>query len=365
LVYSPAVPESNIERVEARNRGIRELSYPEILGEISKEKTTIAISGTNGKTTTTSMVTELFKHLGLDPMAIVGEYLQKYDSNFIAGQSEYLITEACEYRGSFLNIYPDILVITNITEDHLDYFKDLAHIQEIFSKLLENLKGVKTLICNTSLPNLQPVIEHAKELGITVVPYEPYLEQGIELSVPGQHNLENAAAALAVIASVGESTDQAKTYLAHEFQGAKRRMEYVGLTEGGAHLFDDYAHNPEGLERLIGGLRSFYADKKIVLMFEPHLYSRTRDFKETFGKELSKADIVYLFPTYRAREPENPDEDFLLKDYIDENQVELHTVDDTETFLKGFSTAGYGHDTVVVTVGAGPIWKVGLKLKKS
>ena len=311
------------------------------------------------------MVVELMKHLGADPTAIIGEYLQKYNSNFVAGQSEYFVTEACEYKDSFLNIHHDILLITNITEDHLDYFKDLSHIQDTFRKFLANKKGSGVLVCSFNLKALEPIIAEARSHGMKLIDYHTYLDDSLSLPIPGAHNLQNAAAALGVIEALGLSIDEGRDYLAKYFQGAKRRLEHIGMTKHGAQLFDDYAHNPEGLEYLISGLRDFYPEKKIIMLFEPHLYSRTRDFKEAFGKALEKVDILYLFPTYRAREPQIPEEDYLLEQYIDKDKVDLIVVRDKENFKQQFESQEYNQDYIVITAGAGTIWQHGLLLKKS
>lgn len=365
VVYSPAIPPSDEEYQEAKSRGITLYSYPQMLGTLTHETFTIAISGTNGKTTTTAMVIESMKHLGMDPTAIVGALLQKYTSNFISGSSDYLVVEACEYKDSFLHIAHDILVITNITEDHLDYFKDLAHIQETFIKFLSNKKGNGVLVCNTTLPTLAPVIKASRSLGMKVIPYETYLEQNLSLPIPGEHNKQNFAASLGVIEALDKPTEEARNHLSKEFKGAKRRMEYLGMTEMGSLILDDYAHNPEGLGYLIDGLRDFYPDKKIIMLFEPHLYSRTRDFKEAFGEVLSTVDVLYLFPTYRAREAQIPEEDFLLKEFIDTEKVELIVVDEPKNFHINFNNIGYGKEYLVISAGAGDIWKYSKSLKKT
>lgn len=365
VVYSPAIPSLDEEYQEALQRNIPLYSYPEMLGTLTHETFTIAVSGTNGKTTTTAMIIESMKHLGMDPTAIVGALLQKYTSNFISGSSDYLVVEACEYKNSFLHIAHDILVITNITEDHLDYFKDLAHIQDTFIKFLENKKGKGVLVCDTSLPALKPIVKMAHHIGMVVIPYEEYLDSDLSLPIPGKHNQQNFAASLGVIKALNKPVEEARVYLSKEFKGAKRRMEYIGMTESGSLILDDYAHNPEGLSYLIEGLRDFYPDKKIVMLFEPHLYSRTRDFKEAFGKVLSTVDILYLFPTYRAREPRIPEEDFLLKDFIDTEKTEMILVPDAENFISEFNAKLYNNDYIVISAGAGDVWKYSRSLKKT
>ncbi|MFT7327962.1 MAG: UDP-N-acetylmuramate--alanine ligase [Crocinitomicaceae bacterium] len=365
VVYSPAIPASNIEYKEALNYDIPLMSYPELLGKISAIKKTIAVSGTNGKTTTTAMIIEVMKHLGADPSGIVGALLQKYDSNYVSGQSDFFITEACEYKESFLNIYYDILVVTNITEDHLDYFSDLAHIQDTFKKFLKNHKKDGVLVCNTDQPHLLTIINEAKKENITIIDYRKHLTKDLTLSLPGEHNLQNAAATLGVIEALGLSLVDAREYLAKYFQGVQRRMEHVGMTTSGIQIFDDYAHNPEGLTYLIKGLRDFYPDKKIIMLFEPHLYSRTRDFKNEFAQAVEKVDILYLFPTYRAREDEIPQENYLLEQYIDTSKVELITVSETNDFIKQFKSMQFNNKYIVVSAGAGDIWKFSHALKNN
>jgi UDP-N-acetylmuramate--alanine ligase len=364
VVYSPAISESNIERQEALNYNIPQYSYPEMLAKVMADSYTIAVSGTNGKTTTTSMVIETLKHLGLDPTGIIGAFLQKYNSNFVAGQSEYFVTEACEYKESFLHIHHDIAVITNITEDHLDYFKDLEHIQNTFKKFIDNKKGAGIIVCNIALPELAPIIEYAKQQGCSIVDYGKYIDDTLSLPIPGTHNLQNAAATLAVVEALNLSIAEARKYLSKNFQGVKRRMEHVGITEGGAFIFDDYAHNPEGLSYLISGVRDFYPEKKIIMLFEPHLYSRTRDFKESFAAALEEVDILYLFPTYRAREAQIPEEDFLLAEYINNSKVDMNIVTNPNQFKEDFESQEYANDYIIISAGAGDIWKQGLKLKK-
>lgn len=350
LVYSPAVPENDPERKQARALGIPEYSYPKMLGYLTQSMMSITVSGTNGKTTTTSMLVELFHALAQQPTAIVGEVSQVFDSNYISGKGDYFIAEACEYRNSFLNLNWDIAVITNISLDHLDFFSDLADIQKSFGEYLLRRKDKNSiLVVNTKQKNIQPIIQQAQEYGIKIIDYAVYLDDDIKVSIPGEHNKENAAAALAVIDTLGLNLEQARLYLEHDFRGAKRRFQFLGKTPSGAFVYDDYAHNPEGLHHLIKSLQTVYPDKRIVLAFEPHLYSRTRDLACNLAEELSRADEVFLFPTYPAREEYRPEESFLLKDMI--NNTPVTCIDETRE-LKEY-VSDYGDDTVIVTAGAG------------
>lgn len=364
VIYSRAVHKTDPEYTSAKSQGIELMSYPEAQGQLSQDKTTIAIAGTNGKTTTTSLILEALESLSVYPSAIVGGILQKHNTNFIHGESNYFITEACEYKRSFLNIHHDIMVITNITLDHLDYYKDLADIQLAFTEFLDNKKGSGVLICNTQLENLKPVLDQAVSMGMKVIPYEKYLTSEYSLSIPGEHNHENMAAALGVVEALRLDTESAAEHLKNHYQGAKRRMEHIGETTHGATLYDDYAHNPEGIELLLSGLRKHYPDKKIVTLFEPHLYSRTEDFIEEFGRVLSTSDILYLFPVYKAREEHQPDKDFILDPYISMDDDSYHMVTDPDAFKNDFESKQYNGDYIVVTVGAGDVWQHGVSIKK-
>lgn len=356
LIYSRAVPESDNQRISARERGIFEFSYPEFLGKAIEGYYTIAIAGTNGKTTTTAMVVELLESQQQPFKAIVGAPLQKYGTNYISHDSNMFVIEACEYKNSFLNYSFDILAITNITEDHLDFFKDLEDIQQSFIRLLDNAKEGAVVICDTTLPELKPIVEAAKAKNIPVLNSHEYIK-GTEVSIPGDHNVYNAASALTVVDYLKLNIDSARSYLSSSFAGAQRRLEYLGTTTYGTPIYDDYAHNPEGLHYLIAGLRDKHPNKKIVMLFQSHLYSRTRDFKEAFARELQKVDELYLFPTYRARELHNPDEDFLLADSISHHDVVLHTVTNPETFTDEFDISSYNENTIIISAGAGDVWK--------
>lgn len=358
LVYSPAVPEADSERTFASDSGITQLSYPEFLGVLSNNyPISIAVSGTNGKTTTSTMVAELLEHLNCKPNVIVGAYMQKFTNNTLLGSDEYLVMESCEYRDSFLSIHHNICVITNIDEDHLDYFKDLNHIKASFKKFVtENKKGDGVLVCNTDHSELQEIVAEAREAGMKVINYGAY-QQDIEVRLPGSHNKENGAAALGVIKALNLDMQKAKTYLKDTFVGPQRRFEFLGTLASGTLVYDDYAHNPEGLDLLINGLRSLYPEKKIVMLFEPHLYSRSREFKDGFGRSLAQVDELYLLETYQAREVYNSDEAFFLADYIDEKGVDLHLVHHPETLVHYLREKKYNDSHIIVSAGAGDVWQ--------
>ncbi len=284
VVYTIALAVDNPELIKAKSLDVPVLSYPEMLGRISADKYTIAVAGTHGKTTTTAMLAQIFIAAGLDPTVIVGSLFKDSQSNFIAGKSKYLIVEACEYRRSFLNLNPKILVITNIDNDHLDYYKNLADIQSAFAELAAKVPADGRVITETEYRQ---------------VPLP------IELPMPGEHNQRNAQAAIAAAKAVGIDEGLARRALA-KFSGTWRRFEYKGETKTGAKVYDDYAHHPTEIAATLAGARAVFPDKKITIVFQPHLYSRTKLLFDDFTKSFSGADEVIILPIYAAREPADP-----------------------------------------------------------
>ena len=358
VIYSPAVPYDNPERACARENAIPEYSYPEYLGKISQEKQTIAIAGTNGKTTTTAMLGTVADEALLNPTIIVGGIMPRFESNCRIGESNLFIVEACEYKDSFLSIMPDILVITNITPDHLDYFKTEANYVSAFMQFVKNIKPGGSLILDTANRSMQEIILVAKEHNITVMDYGQYSHDSWNLTLPGEHNIANASAAMAAAVLLGIPPTVIKDTLENEFLTPKRRFELIGMTEDGAVVYDDYAHNPEGLELLIDGVRRSYPDKQIVLVFSPHLYSRTQELFDGFTRELSRVDHLYLLPIYPARERA---EDFQvtsqsLADAIDRLQNKpkmVRVTSSVDDCIYRINDADYDGDCIILTVGAG------------
>lgn len=283
VIYTVAIPENNPELVEARKRGLICKTYPEALGELSKDMFTIAVSGTHGKTTTTAMIAHIMKKAGLDPTVIVGSKMlsdeEKGGSNFLAGKSKYLVVEACEYKRSFLNLHPTILIITNIEADHLDYYKDLADIQSAFDEL-------KAKVPETGLVVQKSDFENIKE--------------DFELLTPGSHNILNAKAAIKVAEILGIESEKAKEYL-KDFKGTWRRLEYKGEKDGNV-FYDDYAHHPTAIRVSLTALKEKYPDRKILCVFEAHQQSRTRLLFDDFVDSLKIADYCFIAPIFITRE---------------------------------------------------------------
>ena len=359
IIYTTAINKDNPELKEAKKRGILSVTYPEALGLISKDKYTIAVSGTHGKTTTTAMLSKILIGAKLDPTVVVGSFLKDKGSNFVAGKSKYLVCEACEYRRAFLNLTPRIVVITNIDLDHLDYYKDLADIQSAFVELVSKLGEKDYLVCDINEENLKPVLKNAKCKIIN------YNDNGlkINLKVPGEYNIKNAKTALTVSEILEVSPPIALRAL-NEFSGTWRRFEYKGKMKTGASVYDDYAHHPSAVKAFLLGLRDRFKGKKIFCVFQPHLFSRTKLLLNEFAESFSLADFVVVADIYASREKDdgsvNSSELVEKIKEFNPNAVYLNSFDKIEDYL----IKNTGADDIVITMGAGDIFKVGENLIK-
>lgn len=328
---------------KAKETGKPVLSYFEALGEFAKGYKVIAIAGTHGKTTTTAMVAEILIEAGLDPTVVVGSFIKKLNSNFRKGSSEsaspsqggYLVVEADEYNRHFLNFNPFITIITNIEADHLDYYKDLADVQDAFNKL-------------------------ASQSEKTILDYSEYIEKVPKLAVPGIHNRMNAAAALAVADALGIQEDIAQKALS-EFSGTWRRLEKRGHTAEGTIVYDDYAHHPTEIVASLEALREIYpkGTKNITVVFQPHLYSRTKALFGDFAKSFTGADQVFFLPIYFAREDPDPSvSSEKLAEAVAKEGVKAEAFPDFESAERAVSALNLGKNDVLVTMGAGEAYKV-------
>lgn len=355
VIHTIAIPESNPELAYAREAGIKVMTYPEVLGELSKTMYTIAISGTHGKTTTTAMIAHVFEKAGLKPTVIVGSKLLGKNSNFIVGDGTYLIVEACEYKRSFLNLYPKALIITNIETDHLDYYKDLADIQDAFRTIAHRVPHDGFVVCDSHDEKVAPVLS---EVEAKVIDYKQDTG-GLELSVPGLHNQQNAQAALSVSKALGVKEPIILEAL-KDFKGTWRRLEYKGDILGGVPLYDDYAHHPTAIKAGIAALRESYPHKKIICVFEPHQQQRVKDFAHDFALALSRADKVYVAPIYRAREVR----DETLTDDMLAQMVDGAKAVATPTELEEELQQSADNESIVVMMGAGHIHDWAVQIQK-
>ncbi len=324
---------------DAKSRGKPVLSYFEALGQFAKEYKVIAIAGTHGKTTTTAMVAEILVDAGLDPTVIVGSFVKKFGSNFREGKSEYLVVEADEYMRHFLNFHPFVTVITNIEADHLDYYKNIEDVQDAFTKFLSQSEN-------------------------KILNYNPYLGKVPKLLVPGLHNRMDAAAALSVADMLKVKEEVAQKSLA-EFSGTWRRLEKKGETKEGTIIYDDYAHHPTEIRASLQALRELYpkGEKKITVLFQPHLYSRTKALFDDFAKCFKWADQVLLLPIYFAREDkdEGVSSEKLAEAIAEtgEKAQAFSSFELAENFVKSLKLA---ENDVFITMGAGEAYKVADKV---
>lgn len=359
VIYTIAISEDNSEFIRAKELGVPVLTYPEALGLISAQKYTIAVSGTHGKTTTTAMLAKIFIDAGLDPTVIVGSLLIDQKSNFIAGQSKYFITEACEYKRSFLNLSPQVVIITNIDTDHLDYYKDLADIQSAFVSLVEKIPADGYLVCDKNDSTLAPILLAAK---CQILDYSSSSTSKLTLKQPGEHMKKDASAALAISKALGISEEKILKSLS-EFSGTWRRFEFKGQTKNGANIYDDYAHHPTEILASLNGARQMLGPgKKMVVAFQPHLFSRTKLLLEDFSNSFSNADTVVIPDIYASREVD--DGSIKSQDLVDlikakgKEAIYASNFSEVQKILQEKT----GQGDMVVTMGAGDIFKVGENL---
>lgn len=357
VVYSDAIPTDNPERVRAREMGIREQSYFEALGVATKDYKNIVVSGTNGKTTTTAMIAKILTDAGLSPTVIVGSLIGEYESNFKAGESGIAVIEGCEYKRHFLHLNPYIFVITNIELDHTDYFKDEDDVVDAFREMIAKVPKVGMIIA----PAHGALVMRALEGATARVAY--YTNTSIpELLVPGDFNKENAKAAKSAAQLFDVAHEQIDASLS-QFKGTWRRFEIKGHTKNGALVIDDYAHHPSAIAVTLKAALEKYPDKKITIVFHPHLYSRTKSFFEEFAHELAQADEVLLLPIYAAREEADPE---ITSEKLVEkiNTLGTHAQLVTSFEVAESKLAGRGEGEVIFTMGAGDVYKLADMLTK-
>lgn len=357
VVYTEAMRADHPELVAAREAGIRTINYFEALAMVANEYYLIAVAGTHGKTTTTAMLIDILEEASFDPTAIVGSLRSKTGSNFRAGKSQYFIVEACEYKRDFLTLEPDVLVITNIEHDHVDYYTDLADVQDAFHELAMKVPQEGAIIAIRSDGNVAPVLRGVKA---RVYDYKIEVFRSLALKQPGLHNRMNAGAARATALVLGADKEIIAEAL-ENFAGTARRFEYKGDCNG-AHVYDDYAHHPTEITAAINGVRELYPEKKLTVVFQSHTYTRTHELFDEFADALAKADRVCMLPIYAAREEnESGVSGEKLVAAIAEKGTRaeyFHTFEGVTVTVKESVTA----DDVIVIMGAGDVTKVAAML---
>lgn len=386
VVYTAAVHEDNPELAAVLARGIPTLTRAQLLGQIMKNyELPVAIAGTHGKTTTTSMVSEILMEAGTDPTLTIGGILPSIGGNIRVGQSKYFVAEACEYTNSFLSFFPKVSMILNIDADHLDFFKDLADIRNSFHRFALLLPADGTLIINADIPDLA---DFTKDLACRVITYSNHTDadytadaisydefahptftavcegrrRTLTLGVPGEHNISNALAALA-FADLCSIPFEAVSTALKNFTGTDRRFQKKGVVNG-VTIIDDYAHHPTEIEATLKAAKN-YPHKKLWLVFQPHTYTRTKALLPEFAKALSLADHVILADIYAAREKNTIGISSAdLQREVQKTGVPCEYFSDFKEIEK-FLQKNYAPSDVVITMGAGNIVDVGEDLLKN
>jgi UDP-N-acetylmuramate--alanine ligase len=385
VVYTAAIHNDNPELCAAKSFGIPCMTRAELLGQIMKNyDTPIAVSGTHGKTTTTSMISEILLKADADPTLSIGGILPSIHGNIRVGNSNLFVTEACEYTNSFLSFYPKISLILNIEADHLDFFKDIQDIRHSFQKFASLLPSDGTLIINGDIPELSEITDGLKCQIITYgkassndyypedIQYDElarptyYLchdgnREQITLGVPGEHNVYNSMAAAVLSRVLGLPMDAVKSALA-DFHGTDRRFQLKGTVDG-VTIIDDYAHHPTEIAATLAAAGN-YPHQKIWCVFQPHTYTRTKAFLPEFAAALSAADHVVLADIYAARETDTLG---ISSQTLQKEIQQLGTpcdyfpsFDEIETFLK----KNYSSGDLLITMGAGDVVNIGESLLK-
>jgi UDP-N-acetylmuramate--alanine ligase len=384
VVYTAAISRDNPEYVSAVEKNIPMMTRAELLGQIMKNyNTPIAISGTHGKTTTTSMISEILLKADTDPTLSIGGILKSIGGNIRVGKSEYFVTEACEYTNSFLSFFPKISIILNIEEDHLDFFKDINDIRHSFRKFADILPNDGFLIINKEIDNLDKFVEglncniitfgkdSSADYSYTDLSFDELgrgsytlLKKGIKsgtvsLGVVGEHNVLNSLSVIALMDILKINTGTVLTAL-KDFHGTDRRFELKG-TVGGVTVLDDYAHHPTEITATLKAAAN-YPHKTLWCVFQPHTYTRTKAFLNDFAKALTLADKVVLADIYAAREKNTigiSSKDLQTK--IEKLGTECYYFPSFEEIEK-FLLENLINGDLLITMGAGDVVKIGENL---
>ena len=381
VVYTAAIREDNEEFKAAVDAGIPMLSRAELLGQIMDNyEKSIAVAGTHGKTTTTSMISQILLVAKADPTISVGGILEAIGGNIRVGASEVFITEACEYTNSFLHFHPKYSIITSVEAEHLDFFKDIDDIRRSFHEFAGNTAHDGVLIINGQIAALDQITNnlscsvttyglcenddfYAKNItyndhacGTYTLMHKTEDLGTVSLSVPGRHNVSNSLAAIALCLNLGLPLDVIKKGLL-QFGGTKRRFEYKG-TKNGITVIDDYAHHPTEVAATLTAARN-YPHGRIICVFQPHTYSRTKAFLSDFARVLSMADIVVLADIYAAREKNTigiSSKDLLAE--LQKNGQESYYFPSFDEIEKFLSEKCINND-LLITMVAGDVYLIG------
>jgi len=369
VVYSPAVPKDNAEYKRALDLGITLKSYPEALGELTKEYYTIAVAGAHGKSTTTAMIGLMLEKAGFDPTVIVGTLLKEFgDSNFKEGKSKYLVIEACEYDGSFLEYDPKIEVITNVDKEHLDYFVDFETVVKTFKDFIAKLPEDGYLVANGDDNNLVGISSGDFTTEFYSLKDSESTELKKVMQIPGDHNVSNALAALRVAKILKIESEVAIESLS-EYKGSWRRFEIFekilnkpnSLNPIRCTLISDYGHHPNEISATLNAAREKYLNKTIWLIFQPHQYQRTHylfdDFVEVFKNvPIDQIIITDIYDVAGREEKEITSHinSRMLAEKVDKTNFVYMEKENAVKFVKENIAQG----DVLIIMGAGDIYKL-------
>lgn len=372
IVYTPAIPKDHRELNHLRDQGYTLMKRSEVLGLITKGHTTIAVAGTHGKTTTSSLIAHILKQAGKNMVAFLGGVTTNYESNLVmhgeAGDETIVVAEADEFDRSFLRLFPRIAVVTSADPDHLDIYGNHDQLVGSFKDFIRQITEGGDLVIHETIAdrlagNTDHVNKHTYSLtrgqffagnvtarsGFFEFDLHGFAEvEKIVLGVPGFHNVENAIAASVAVSLCGVEMQSIREAL-RSFKGVKRRFEFI-VRNPRVIFIDDYAHHPTEIEAFLTSVRTMYPGRRLTVVFQPHLYTRTRDFAEGFSRSLSLADELILMDIYPARELPIPgvDSDMIMKDVTSEVKIRcgkgdlMHVLEERDFAL-------------IVTIGAGDI----------
>ncbi|MCL1935817.1 MAG: UDP-N-acetylmuramate--L-alanine ligase [Defluviitaleaceae bacterium] len=358
IVYTAAIREDNEEYTAGKQKNIKMYSRAKLLGKIidTYEKS-ICISGTHGKTTTTSMISNILLNHNLRPTISVGAVFEKINGNFHLGSSDYFVVESCEYNDSFLEFRPYIGTILNLEYDHPDHFKNLEQLENSFLDFAKNVKGY--IIINKKIKNVEKFIkntnakiilfgEGSDEFDYKIISQNRFIFQDKDITIPvfGIHNIENAVASLCVAKILGININ---AYEFENYLNPKRRLEQKGITKNGVIVFDDYAHHPTEIKFTLEAIKNMYPNKKINCVFQPHTYSRTKGLLNDFSKCFESCDNLFLLDIFGAREKSGDIHIKDLKNLIKNvESTYFKNFEECEKFL----SENLKNDDLLITMGA-------------
>ena len=373
-IFTPAINQENIYFEYFKKSQVPLLKRSQILGEITKSLNTIAVAGTHGKTTTSSIIAHILTSDNKDGLSFIGGITSNYKSNFSIGEGDFSVVEADEYDRSFMNLFPNTIVLTSMDADHLDIYENKDSLVEAFKDFTNLLSDNKKLIVEENISHffeanlsygfkkdndLQIINIQIKEgLYLFDIVFKNQTYENFVFKMPGDYNLLNAAGSILACLINGITVDSIKRGL-QSYSGVKRRFD-IQLSLPRLIYIDDYAHHPKEIDSLLGAVKSFYPNKFVVGVFQPHLFSRTRDFMDYFAESLSGFDQIFLLPIYPAREaPIKGVDSFVLMQKIKNNNKRI-----INSVSELFSFLNRDLDMVLLTIGAGDIDQWPKKIKK-